>query len=55
VRQPAEAMGRRAMELLLRRVAEPTTAFELVALQPELVVRRSCGVGFAAVTAAART
>jgi DNA-binding LacI/PurR family transcriptional regulator len=43
VRQPAQAMGRRAMELLLRRVAEPARAFELVALQPELVVRRSCG------------
>jgi DNA-binding LacI/PurR family transcriptional regulator len=43
VRQPAEAMGRRAMELLLRRVAEPERELQVVALQPELVVRGSCG------------
>lgn len=43
VRQPAHAMGRRAMELLLERVADSTRAVQVVALQPELVVRGSCG------------
>lgn len=43
VRQPAHAIGRRAMELLLRRVADPAREAQLVALQPELVVRRSSG------------
>ena len=47
VRQPARAMGDRAMELLLRRVADPTREVQLVALQPELVVRRSCGAAVA--------
>jgi len=48
VRQPAVTMGRRAMELLLRRVEKPTRDVQLVVLQPELVVRRSCGAEGAA-------
>lgn len=47
VRQPAEAMGRRAMELLLRRITEPGREVQVVALQPELVVRGSCGTALA--------
>jgi DNA-binding LacI/PurR family transcriptional regulator len=45
VRQPAYEVGRRAMELLLQRLAEPSRSPTLVMLQPELVVRRSCGGG----------
>jgi DNA-binding LacI/PurR family transcriptional regulator len=48
VRQPAEAMGRRAMELLLRRITEPAREVQVVSLQPELVVRGSCGTALAA-------
>jgi len=43
VRQPAYEMGRRATELLLTRVDEPELEPRLVVLEPELVVRRSCG------------
>jgi DNA-binding LacI/PurR family transcriptional regulator len=45
VRQPAYEMGRRATELLLSRVDEPQREPRLVVLEPELVVRRSCGAG----------
>jgi LacI family transcriptional regulator/LacI family repressor for deo operon, udp, cdd, tsx, nupC, and nupG len=43
VRQPGYEMGRRAAELLLRRIQEPGCRPSVVTLQPELVVRRSCG------------
>lgn len=43
VRQPGYEVGRRAMELLLARIREPGRAPSLVMLQPELVVRESCG------------
>lgn len=49
VRQPAYEMGRRATELLLRRVEEPAIEPTVVVLQPELIVRRSCGAGLARV------
>ena len=45
VRQPAYELGRRATELLLSRVEEPEREPRLVVLEPELVVRRSCGAG----------
>ena len=45
VRQPGEEMGRRAAELLLARIAEPDRSPSLVVLQPQLVVRKSCGSG----------
>jgi DNA-binding LacI/PurR family transcriptional regulator len=45
VRQPGYEIGRRATELLLQRIADPTRSTTLLLLQPELVVRRSCGVG----------
>ena len=45
VRQPAYDMGRRATELLLSRVEEPEREPRLVVLEPELIVRRSCGAG----------
>lgn len=51
VRQPAEAMGRRAMELLLERLADPRRERQVVALQPELVVRGSCGASRTALSA----
>ena len=41
VRQPAHEVGRQAMELLLKRIMEPTRPPVTVRLQPELVVRRS--------------
>lgn len=41
VRQPAYEVGRRAMELLLKRVLEPARPIVTVRLLPELVVRRS--------------
>jgi DNA-binding LacI/PurR family transcriptional regulator len=41
VRQPAYEVGRQAMELLLKRIVEPTRPPVTVRLVPELVVRRS--------------
>lgn len=41
VRQPAYEVGRQAMELLLKRIADPTRPPVTVRLRPELVVRRS--------------
>jgi DNA-binding LacI/PurR family transcriptional regulator len=43
VRQPGYEVGRRAVELLLQRIREPERSPTLLMLQPELVVRRSCG------------
>lgn len=43
VRQTASELGRRAMELLIRRLDDPDREPECVMLQPELVVRGSCG------------
>lgn len=48
VRQPGYDVGRRAMELLLQRIKEPKRSTTLLMLQPELVVRRSCGAGLPA-------
>jgi DNA-binding LacI/PurR family transcriptional regulator len=45
VRQPSYELGRRAAELLLARVEDPQRSTSLVVLQPELVVRQSCGAG----------
>jgi LacI family transcriptional regulator/LacI family repressor for deo operon, udp, cdd, tsx, nupC, and nupG len=45
VRQPGDEVGRRAMELLLQRIREPQRSVSLVMMQPELVVRKSCGAG----------
>jgi LacI family transcriptional regulator/LacI family repressor for deo operon, udp, cdd, tsx, nupC, and nupG len=41
VRQPAYEVGRQAMELLLKRISEPTRPPVTVRLLPELVIRRS--------------
>jgi DNA-binding LacI/PurR family transcriptional regulator len=41
VRQPAYEVGKQAMELLLKRIIEPTRPAVTVRLLPELVVRRS--------------
>lgn len=43
VRQNASSLGRRAMEVLLRRLTAPDRAPQQVVLEPELVVRGSCG------------
>lgn len=46
VRQPFEQIGKKAMELLLKRIAAPEalpSAAQHVLLQTELVVRNSCG------------
>lgn len=43
VRVPMSEMGDRAIELLCRRIAEPQRPTTRISLQPELVVRESCG------------
>lgn len=43
LRNPAEQLGSTAMELLFARLADHTRPQQEVVLQPELVVRRSCG------------
>jgi DNA-binding LacI/PurR family transcriptional regulator len=43
VRQSGYELGARAMELLLQRVREPARSTAKIVLDPELVVRRSCG------------
>jgi LacI family transcriptional regulator/LacI family repressor for deo operon, udp, cdd, tsx, nupC, and nupG len=43
VSQPGREMGRRAAEMMLQRIADPSRSPSLVVLQPRLVVRRSCG------------
>jgi DNA-binding LacI/PurR family transcriptional regulator len=45
VRQPSYEIGRRGAELLLQRIDDPKRSTSLVVLQPELVVRESCGAG----------
>jgi DNA-binding LacI/PurR family transcriptional regulator len=45
VRQPGYELGSRAMELLRQRVREPERSITTVMLNPELVVRGSCGAG----------
>ena len=45
VRQPGYELGRRAMDLLLQRIRYPGGNTAVVMLQPELVVRASCGAG----------
>jgi DNA-binding LacI/PurR family transcriptional regulator len=45
VRQPGYEIGRRGAELLLQRLDDPKRSTSLVMLQPELVVRESCGAG----------
>jgi LacI family transcriptional regulator len=49
VDQPAETFGTLAVQLLLERIAGQAGGRpRLVVLQPELIVRRSCGAGFRA-------
>ncbi len=45
VRQPGYDIGSQAMELLLQRIQTPERSTTLVVLEPELVVRGSCGAG----------
>lgn len=45
VRQPGYEIGRQAMDLLLQRIKDPSRSTTLVVLQPELIVRKSCGTG----------
>jgi DNA-binding LacI/PurR family transcriptional regulator len=52
VRQPADEIGQRAAELLLQRIDNPKRSTSIVMLQPELVVRQSCGANRAAATPA---
>lgn len=44
VSQPTYELGAEAVNLLLRRLAAPTSPFRTVVLQPRLIVRESCGV-----------
>ena len=48
VRQPGHELGSRAMELLRQRIREPERSITTLMLQPELVVRGSCGAQAAA-------
>ncbi len=43
VKQPGYEVGQRAAELLIQRLEEPGRSVTVVLLQPELVVRGSCG------------
>ena len=43
LRNPAEQLGRTAMELLFARLADRSRQQQEIVLQPELVIRRSCG------------
>lgn len=43
VSQPGYEMGRRAAEMILQRILDPYRSPSLVTLQPELIVRGSCG------------
>lgn len=48
LRQPAQAMGKRATEALLRHIEHANQPVSSTVLAPQLVVRRSCGTGTAA-------
>ncbi len=43
VRQPAYEVGRKAVELILQRLADPHRPPVCVRLLPKLIIRRSCG------------
>jgi len=43
VRNPAQELGRQAMELLFARLADRSRPSQEIVLEPSLVVRRSCG------------
>jgi len=43
VDQPGYEMGRRAVELLLQRIEDPTRSTSTITLQPKLIIRKSCG------------
>jgi LacI family transcriptional regulator len=43
VRVPMSEMGARAIELLCERVADPDRSPTRISLQPQLIVRESCG------------
>ncbi len=53
VRVPMANMGAKAVELLCQRIADPQRAPTRILLQPELVVRESCGSGLRKSTNAA--
>lgn len=43
VAQPGYELGKTAVELLLRRIAQPALPFRQITLPPQLIVRQSCG------------
>lgn len=45
VAQPGYELGQQAVELLLKRFAQPDAPYRKVIMQPRLVVRQSCGAG----------
>ncbi len=56
LRNPAEELGRVAMQLLFARLADRSRPQQEIVLQPEMVVRRSCGwTGQVSVAATTRT
>jgi LacI family transcriptional regulator len=44
VAQPSYELGQEAINLLLRRIAQPTAPARTVILQTRLIIRQSCGV-----------
>lgn len=49
VSQPTYELGAEAVNLLLRRLADPASPFRTVMLQPRLIVRESCGAALRSV------
>ncbi len=45
VRVPMAQMGAKAIELLCARVSDPERPFTRVSIEPELIIRESCGAG----------
>jgi DNA-binding LacI/PurR family transcriptional regulator len=43
VSQPGYELGSQAVQLLLKRIEHPESAYQKVTLQPRLIVRQSCG------------
>ncbi len=43
IAQPSYEIGQQALELLLKRMSHPDKPYRKVILQPQLIVRKSCG------------
>ncbi len=43
ITQPSYELGQQALELLLNRMKHPDASYRKVILQPQLIIRKSCG------------